>query len=231
MPDALIFDDDPGVGALIGEVLRGRGLSSVHFPSGAGVVQIVKDAHPRLVVLDIMMPGVDGLTACRSIRETPATRHVKIIVLTAKHFEADREAAKRYGADLFVNKPFNTAILSANIGKLPTWPNPWSPPLRFRSRRSSSPSCREGRSLEIPGLWVFLRRRGGAARWFAEKTILPLWSGCCSRAMTTTQSSISAPSPSFLNPACASTWPVPTTPILFCNALLRRWPASPARKP
>lgn len=172
MVDALIFDDDPDVGELVGEVLRARGLNSAHFPSGAGVVQIVKDTRPRLVVLDIMMPGVDGLTACRAIRETPATRHVKIVILTAKHFVQDCEAAARYGADLFVRKPFDAAVLGAAIGKLlgvaPSLaaPAPPAAPLVISLLTG-------GAVLEAGGLWIFFDAGAGCVRWLSSRATPP----------------------------------------------------------
>lgn len=172
MPDALIFDDDPAVGSLVGELLRQRGLTSAHFPSGAGVQQIVAAERPRLVVLDIMMPGVDGLTACRSIRSTPATRHVKIVVLTAKHFEQDRETARRYGADLFVNKPFNAAALSDALGRLlgaaEGGPAPAAPAAPLVA--SLLPG---GFVLQVPGLWLFFDAGAGVSRWLEGRTQAP----------------------------------------------------------
>ena len=174
MPDALIFDDDPGIGELVGELLRGRGLTSAHFPSGAGVMQIVKDVRPRLVVLDIMMPGVDGLTACRSIRESPATRHTKIVILTAKQFEQDREAAKRYGADLFFNKPFDTAALAADIGKLLGVSAAPAPPA---SQAPAAPLVMTlnagGAVLDAGKHWVFFDAGKGVARWLGCRSSRP----------------------------------------------------------
>ncbi|MDX6769144.1 MAG: response regulator [Elusimicrobiota bacterium] len=173
MADVLIFDDDPRVGELVGEVLRGRGLSCAHFPSGAGVVQIVKDARPRLVVLDVMMPGVDGLSACRAIRETPATRHVKIVVLTAKQFEKDRADAKRWGADLFFNKPFKTAELSAGIGGLLGAAEPSSAPPAPPAAPLVAALNEGGLVLEAAGLWVFFDAGKGTARWLASRSTPP----------------------------------------------------------
>ena len=173
MADVLIFDDDPRVGDLVGEVLRGRGLSCAHFPSGAGVVQIVKDARPRLVVLDIMMPGIDGLSACRAIRETPATRHVKIVVLTAKQFEKDREDAKRYGADLFFNKPFKTADLAGGIGGLLGVAEPSAAPPAPPAAPLVAALTQGGLVLEAAGQWIFFDAGKGVAHWLASRSVLP----------------------------------------------------------
>jgi CheY-like chemotaxis protein len=118
MADVLIFDDDPSVGDLMGELLRGRGLTVSHFLSGAGVVQLVQENKPRLVVLDIMMPGMDGLTACRTLKSNPATKGAKIAILTAKNYIEDQEAAMRYGADLFLHKPFDPGAFAGSIGRM-----------------------------------------------------------------------------------------------------------------
>ena len=116
MADVLIFDDDPSLGDLMGEILRGKGLTVSHFLTGAGAVELVTQNRPRLVVLDIMMPGMDGLTACRALKSNPATRGVKVAVLTAKDFLEDRDTALRHGADLFFNKPFDAALFERAVG-------------------------------------------------------------------------------------------------------------------
>ncbi len=118
MADVLIFDDDPSVGDLMGELLRGRGLSVSHFLSGAGVVQLVQENKPQLVILDIMMPGMDGLTACRTLKSNPATRGVKIAILTAKNYAEDQNTAMRYGAELFLHKPFDPGAFASSIGRM-----------------------------------------------------------------------------------------------------------------
>ena len=118
MADVLIFDDDPSVGDLMGELLRGRGVTVSHFLSGAGVVQLVQENKPKLVILDIMMPGMDGLTACRTLKSNPATRGAKIAILTAKNYLEDQQAAMRYGADLFLHKPFDPGLFASSIGRM-----------------------------------------------------------------------------------------------------------------
>ena len=131
MADVLIFDDDPSVGDLMGELLRGRGLTVSHFLSGAGVVQLVQENKPKLVILDIMMPGMDGLTACRTLKTNPATRGAKIAILTAKNFSEDQQTAMRYGAELFLHKPFDPGAFAGSIGRLlgiPDAPVPAMPP-------------------------------------------------------------------------------------------------------
>src|SRR5271170_659928 len=124
MPDVLIFDDDPAIGDLAGELLRDRGLTVGHFRSGAGVIQMIQDTKPRLVILDVMMPGMDGYSACQAIQSNPATRQVKVIVLTAKNTTQDRELAQRYGANLFLNKPFDLSVFVSSVSKVLNLPTP-----------------------------------------------------------------------------------------------------------
>ncbi len=118
MADVLIFDDDPSVGDLLGELLRTRGATVAHFLSGAGVVELTRENKPKLVVLDIMMPGMDGLSALRNLKADPSTKGVKVAILTAKNYVEDEKTALKHGADLFLHKPFDPADFAGTIGKL-----------------------------------------------------------------------------------------------------------------
>ncbi|MFA6003275.1 MAG: response regulator [Elusimicrobiota bacterium] len=174
MPDILIFDDDPNVASLLAEVLRANGFSVAHYPSADGIMQIVQENRPRLVVLDIMMPGIDGLSACRDIRSNMATRHIKIVVMTAKQFEQDRITAQRYGVSLFINKPFDSAKLGQDIrgllgfGKDPlagAAPLP-APPMSVAVFQSSA-------VVETLDMWVMLDAGRGLGQWVSEHGDLP----------------------------------------------------------
>ena len=129
MADVLIFDDDPSLGDLMGEILRDKGLTVSHFLTGAGAGQLVQENRPRLVVLDIMMPGMDGLTACRALKSNPTTRGVKVAVLTAKDFLEDRDTALRNGADLFFNKPFDPGAFERAVSGILGFPQAPAPHL------------------------------------------------------------------------------------------------------
>ncbi|MDD5656358.1 MAG: response regulator [Elusimicrobia bacterium] len=173
MPDILIFDDDPHVAALLGEVLRERNFTVAHYPSADGVMQIVQETRPRLVVLDIMMPGLDGLSACRDIRSNLATRHVKIVVITAKQFEQDRAVAMRYGVSLFLHKPFDSAKLARDIGRLlgapqdsPGAPAAPAPPLAVTL-------LAQGAVVETADLWIFLDAGAGLGAWVSAHGVFP----------------------------------------------------------
>jgi CheY-like chemotaxis protein len=118
MADVIIFDDDPAIGDVAAEVLRGFGLTVEHHPNAAGAAQIVLESRPRLVMLDIMMPGMDGLAACRAIKGNPATGHVKVLVVTSKNFPHEEARALRYGADAFLGKPFSPEGLARKVADL-----------------------------------------------------------------------------------------------------------------
>ena len=161
MADVLIFDDDPTIGDLAGEVLRDRGLTVGHFSSGAGVIQLIQDERPRLVVLDLMMPGLDGFSACRAIRGNPATKPVKVVVMTAKNSQEDEELARRCGADLFIHKPFDANAFSTAVGivlKLPLGERGE----RQRGAQDVAMTLHEGgAALRTPALWVLLDAGAG----------------------------------------------------------------------
>jgi hypothetical protein len=113
-----------------------------------------------------MMPGMDGLTACRAIKSNPATGHIKIVVVTAKHFGKDRENAEKYGADLFVQKPFDPGFLSRAIARLLG--------LSEETRPVAAPApaapvvatlLEGGAALETAGVYILFDAGRGLAGW------------------------------------------------------------------
>lgn len=166
MADVLIFDDDPTIGDLAGEVLRDRGLTVGHFGSGAGVIQLIQDERPRLVVLDLMMPGMDGFSACRAIRENPATKPVKVVVMSAKNSQEDEDLARRCGADLFVHKPFDAVAFSTAVGIVLKLPLAAAP--RPRGTLDVTVTLWEGgAAVRTPSLWLLLDAGAGLKGFLA----------------------------------------------------------------
>ncbi|MBI5238900.1 MAG: response regulator [Elusimicrobia bacterium] len=171
MADVLVFDDDPALGDWAGEVLRRLGLSVDHYLSAAGAAQIVREARPRLIVLDIMMQGTDGLTVCRAVKNDPATRHVKVMVVSSKSFRHDQERALRYGADAFLPKPLVPEEFIRCAARL----------LGLESAAAPRPVLPEpaavffdrGLVLESSGLWLFCDPGEGAAAWVAGQAAVP----------------------------------------------------------
>ncbi len=110
----LIVDDEPTVGEVLSRYLEREGYEARVAEDGPGALAAVGDRAPDLVVLDVMLPGVDGLEVMRRIRESrrPAPA---IILLTAKGEESDRVTGLRLGADDYVVKPFSPAELIARV--------------------------------------------------------------------------------------------------------------------
>lgn len=108
----LIVDDDAEIRDLLAHYLEQEQFRVVTASSGRGIDKLLSENHFHLVLLDLMMPGEDGLSICRRIR---ATSSVPIIILTARGEEMDRIVGLEMGADDYVSKPFNPRELVARI--------------------------------------------------------------------------------------------------------------------
>ena len=111
-PHILVVDDHREIRELLARYFEKNGLRVSAADGGAGMRQIMRAAAIDVVVLDIMMPGEDGLTLCRQIRQTS---DVPIVLLTAVSEETDRIVGLELGADDYVTKPFNPRELLARI--------------------------------------------------------------------------------------------------------------------
>lgn len=113
----LVVDDLPANIKLLEAVLRPRGYRVVSACSGSEALELVARSCPDLVLLDILMPGMDGYEVCRRLRADPATQHLPIVMLTASG-EQEKLLAIDAGADDFIMKPVNQAELIARIRSL-----------------------------------------------------------------------------------------------------------------
>ena len=111
-PRILVVDDDANIRTLLHRMLRMEGYAVAEAADGPAALAKVQAFTPDLILLDIMMPGQDGLDVLEGLRRTSA---VPVILLTAKSEEADRVLGFRFGADDYVVKPFSTAELTARI--------------------------------------------------------------------------------------------------------------------
>src|SRR6185436_20197607 len=107
MPRILIVEDDPDIAELLAHYLQRAGHTIDRLSSGDGVLARVRSAPPSLVILDLMLPGLDGLAVCRALRASPDTAGLPIIILTARGEESDRVSGLELGADDYVTKPFS----------------------------------------------------------------------------------------------------------------------------
>jgi two-component system response regulator MtrA len=108
----LIVDDDPSIGEVLELFLRAEGYDTRIAVDGSDALVVFDEYQPHLVLLDLNLPGIDGISVCRSIREFSGT---PIIMLTARTDPQDIIHGLEAGADDYVEKPFNEQILSARI--------------------------------------------------------------------------------------------------------------------
>ena len=111
----LIVEDEPDIRALLVLHLEREGYQVVPCRTGAEALRAARGSRPDLVLLDLMLPEMDGLEVCRRLRQDPATRAVPVVMLTARGDEVDRVLGLELGADDYVVKPFSPRELVARI--------------------------------------------------------------------------------------------------------------------
>jgi two-component system, OmpR family, alkaline phosphatase synthesis response regulator PhoP len=113
--EILVVDDEEDILELVAFNLTREGYLVRCVSSGEEALKIVKKQPPHLVILDLMLPGMDGLEAARRLKRDPATEGIPIIMLTAKGEEADVVTGLELGADDYVTKPFSPRVLTARV--------------------------------------------------------------------------------------------------------------------
>lgn len=103
----LILEDDYDIAGLLERTFQQEGFTTTHFAGGIDYSERIRAFEPDLVLLDLMLPEVDGLSICRSIKQVNRQRDVKVIMLTAKSDESDILHGYDSGADDYVTKPFS----------------------------------------------------------------------------------------------------------------------------
>jgi two-component system phosphate regulon response regulator PhoB len=111
----LVVEDEDDIRELLRYNLAREGYRVIGAESGEEALKAVRSSLPDLVLLDLMLPGVNGLEVCRSLRQDPHTRNLPIVMLTAKGEEADVVAGLELGADDYVTKPFSLRVLLARL--------------------------------------------------------------------------------------------------------------------
>lgn len=119
MHRVLIVEDQADIRKLIRMTLEFEAYEIHEASDGAFGLSLVRAVKPDLVLLDVMMPGeLDGLQACQAIKQDAATRHTKVVLLTARSQARDREAGLQAGADEYLVKPFSPLQLIDTIERL-----------------------------------------------------------------------------------------------------------------
>ncbi|MEO6181919.1 MAG: response regulator transcription factor [Verrucomicrobiota bacterium] len=129
-PTILVVDDEPDAVELIEFNLKGAGFQVKSAHDGAEALAKARSLLPSLIVLDVMLPEIDGFEICKLLRRDPNTAAIPIIMLTAKAAEIDRVLGLELGADDYLTKPFSPRELVLRVKKL-------------LERRQTSPNSRE----------------------------------------------------------------------------------------
>ncbi len=118
MSRVLVVEDEKDIAELVAHYLQRAGHNVETVTHGNKAVARVKESAPDLIVLDVMLPGMDGLLVCQALRADAATAAIPIIMLTARGEESERIAGLELGADDYVTKPFSPRELTARVAAL-----------------------------------------------------------------------------------------------------------------
>lgn len=113
--DVFVIDDNFEQASILKLLIEQFGYRVKFTTDSKSALQKIKKYQPRLVILDLMMPGVDGLRLCKMLKENPQTHDIKIIIYSGKLYDSDRRKAMMLGADLFLTKPTRAHVLLESI--------------------------------------------------------------------------------------------------------------------
>ncbi len=114
----LVVDDEDDIRELVALNLDREGYKVLACETGEHALAMVRSKTPDLVVLDLMLPGIDGLEVCKRLKTDPSLRHIPVVMLTAKGEESDIVAGLELGADDYITKPFSGKVLVARVRRL-----------------------------------------------------------------------------------------------------------------
>ena len=111
----LVVDDEPSILMSLEFLMKKEGYQVFIARDGSEALDIIEQETPAIIILDIMMPNVDGYEVCSYVKNNSRLGHIKVIFLSAKNKEIDIEKGYSMGADLYVPKPFSTKNLVAKV--------------------------------------------------------------------------------------------------------------------
>jgi twitching motility two-component system response regulator PilH len=114
----MVVDDSPTERHVLGDILGKKGFLVVYAENGEQAVENAKTELPDLILMDVVMPGLNGFQATKIITRDPATQHIPIIICTTKGQETDKIWGLRQGAKDYITKPINAAELLGKIAAL-----------------------------------------------------------------------------------------------------------------
>ena len=114
----LVVEDEESLLKLQSILLTIRGYTVEGAMDGQEALEAVETMNPDLILLDIMLPKIDGFEVCRQVKANEATRHIPVVMLTAKKSVEDRVKGKQAGADMYITKPYKSSIVIETIQRL-----------------------------------------------------------------------------------------------------------------
>jgi DNA-binding response OmpR family regulator len=114
----LIVDDEPNIVMSLDFLLRKNGYEVFIARNGTEAMETIRREKPHIILLDVMMPDVDGYDVCRYVKSRPETSSAKVIFLSAKGRETDIQKGYDAGASLYLTKPFSTRVLLEKVKEL-----------------------------------------------------------------------------------------------------------------
>jgi DNA-binding response OmpR family regulator len=118
MPRILIVDDEPNIVLALEMLMKREGYEIQTVGDGEKAVEAAGSFRPDLILLDVMMPRMDGYEVCQRIRSDDSLKGISIVMLTAKGREVEREKGLALGADLYITKPFSTREVVRKVKEL-----------------------------------------------------------------------------------------------------------------
>ncbi len=115
MSKILIVDDEPTIVGLLEEHLQSEGYDTAHAFSGEEALQVLDTLTPDLVILDLMLPGMDGYEVCRLMQQNPRLNHIPVVMVTARSSTPNKVMGFQRGADDYIVKPFDPEELSVRV--------------------------------------------------------------------------------------------------------------------
>lgn len=111
----LIVDDEPHIVELVRVCLEDPDFEILEARDGETGLAMARQIQPDVILLDVMMPRMDGYAVCRALKQDPRTSGIPVVMLTAKGLEADRQKGLESGADAYLSKPFSPTKLHAQV--------------------------------------------------------------------------------------------------------------------
>jgi len=114
----LVVEDEESLLKLESILLVAKGYHVTGVVDGMAALEEIAASKPDLVILDVMIPELDGFEVCRRIKASPETSHIPVVMLTAKKNQQDMEYGERMGADAYLTKPFKAAVIMEAVERL-----------------------------------------------------------------------------------------------------------------